>query len=95
MERAPEEHALQTLFHTQCVLRHIDIIHSKTMPSHFTLSLQKKMRNIDNYLTRQMKIMAKLYAIDQEAMIIFEDAFNAKVDEVVSLMIKDFVKVEE
>jgi len=42
-----------------------------------------------------MKIMAKLYAIDQEAMLIFEDAFNAKVDEVVSLQIKDFVKVEE
>ena len=76
MERTPEEHALHTLFHTQCVLRHIDIIHSKTMPSHFTLSLQKKMRNIDNYLTRQMKIMAKLYDIDAEAMLIFEDAFN-------------------
>jgi hypothetical protein len=42
-----------------------------------------------------MKIMAKLYEIDQEAMLIFEDAFNAKVDEVVGMEIKQFVKVEE
>ena len=95
MERTPNEHMLQLLFHNQCGLRHIDIIHSKTIPSEFTLSLQKKMRNFDNYLTRHLKIMAKLYAIDQEAMLIFEDAFNAKVDEVVGKMIKDFVKVEE
>jgi hypothetical protein len=42
-----------------------------------------------------MKIMAKLYDIDAEAMLIFEDAFNTKVDEVVGMDIKDFVKVEE
>jgi hypothetical protein len=42
-----------------------------------------------------MKIMAKLYDIDAEAMLIFEDAFNSKVDKVVGMDIKDFVKVEE
>jgi hypothetical protein len=42
-----------------------------------------------------MKIMAKLYEIDAEAMLIFEDAFNTKVDEVVGMSIADFVKVEE
>jgi hypothetical protein len=93
--KTPQEHLLQGLFHVQCALSHIDKVHSQTIPSEFTLSLQKKLRNFDNYATRQMKIMAKLYAIDQEAMLIFEDAFNAKVDEVVGKMIKDFVKVEE
>jgi len=93
--KTPQEHLLQALFHVQCALSHIDKVHSQTIPSDFTLSLQKKLRNFDNYATRQMKIMAKLYDIDQEAMLIFEDAFNAKVDDVVSLMIKDFVKVEE
>ena len=95
MERTPQEHLLQGLFHVQCALSHIDKVHSQTIPSEFTLSLQKKLRNFDNYATRQLRIMQKLYDIDQEAMIIFEDAFNAKVDEVVSLQIKDFVKVEE
>ena len=95
MERTPNEHLLQALFHVQCALSHIDKVHSQTIPSEFTLSLQKKLRNFDNYATRQMKIMAKLYEIDAEAMLIFEDAFNSKVDEVVSLQIKDFVKVEE
>jgi phosphatidylglycerophosphatase A len=95
MERTPNEHLLQALFHVQCALSHIDKVHSQTIPSEFTLSLQKKLRNFDNYATRQMKIMAKLYAIDQEAMLIFEDAFNAKVDEVVGMSIADFVKVEE
>jgi hypothetical protein len=93
--KTPNEHLLQALFHVQCALSHIDKVHNQTIPSEFTLSLQKKLRNFDNYATRQMKIMAKLYDIDQEAMLIFEDAFNAKVDDVVSLMIKDFVKVEE
>jgi hypothetical protein len=93
--KTPQEHLLQALFHVQCALSHIDKVHSQTIPSEFTISLQKKLRNFDNYATRQMKIMAKLYDIDAEAMIIFEDAFNAKVDDVVSLQIKDFVKVEE
>jgi len=93
--KTPHEHLLQGIFHAQCVLRHIDKIHESTKPSPFTLSLQKKLRNFDNYATRQMKIMAKLYDIDAEAMLIFEDAFNAKVDEVVGMEIKDFVKVEE
>jgi hypothetical protein len=95
MERTPNEHLLQGLFHVQCALSHIDRVHSQTIPSDFTLSLQKKLRNFDNYATRQMKIMAKLYDIDAEAMLIFEDAFNSKVDEVVGMEIKDFVKVEE
>jgi hypothetical protein len=95
MERTPQEHLLQGIFHAQCVLRHIDKIHESTKPSPFTLSLQKKLRNFDNYATRQMKIMAKLYDIDAEAMLIFEDAFITKVDEVVGMSIADFVKVEE
>jgi len=93
--KTPNEHLLQALFHVQCALSHIDRVHSQTIPSEFTLSLQKKLRNFDNYATRQMKIMAKLYDIDAEAMLIFEDAFNAKVDEVVGMSIADFVKVEE
>ena len=93
--KTPQEHLLQALFHVQCALSHIDKVHSQTIPSEFTVSLQKKLRNFDNYATRQLKIMAKLYDIDAEAMAIFEDAFNSKVDEVVDLMIKDFVKVEE
>ena len=93
--KTPQEHLLQALFHVQCALSHIDKVHSQTIPSEFTLSLQKKLRNFDNYATRQLKIMAKLYDIDSEAMAIFEDAFNSKVDEVVSLQIKDFVIVEE
>jgi hypothetical protein len=93
--KTPNEHLLQALFHVQCALSHIDKVHSQTIPSDFTLSLQKKLRNFDNYATRQMKIMAKLYEIDAEAMLIFEDAFNAKVEEVVGMSIADFVKVEE
>jgi hypothetical protein len=93
--KTPNEHLLQALFHVQCALSHIDKVHSQTIPSEFTLSLQKKLRNFDNYATRQMKIMAKLYEIDAEAMLIFEDAFNTKVDEVVGMDIKQFVKVEE
>jgi len=93
--KTPNEHLLQALFHVQCALSHIDKVHSQTIPSEFTLSLQKKLRNFDNYATRQMKIMAKLYEIDAEAMLIFEDAFNAKVDEVVGMSIQEFVKVEE
>jgi hypothetical protein len=93
--KTPQEHLLQALFHVQCALSHIDKVHESTKPSPFTLSLQKKLRNFDNYATRQMKIMAKLYDIDAEAMLIFEDAFNAKVDEVVGMEIKDFVNVEE
>jgi hypothetical protein len=93
--KTPNEHLLQALFHVQCALSHIDKVHSQTIPSEFTLSLQKKLRNFDNYATRQMKIMAKLYEIDAEAMLIFEDAFNTKVDEVVGMDIKNFVKVEE
>jgi hypothetical protein len=93
--KTPQEHLLQALFHVQCALSHIDKVHSQTIPSEFTLSLQKKLRNFDNYATRQMKIMAKLYDIDAEAMLIFEDAFNTKVDEVVGMDIKQFVKVEE
>ena len=93
--KTPQEHLLQALFHVQCALSHIDKVHSQTIPSEFTISLQKKLRNFDNYATRQMKIMAKLYDIDAEAMIIFEDAFNSKVDEVVGMDIKNFVKVEE
>ena len=93
--KTPNEHLLQALFHVQCALSHLDKVHSQTIPSEFTLSLQKKLRNFDNYATRQMKIMAKLYEIDAEAMLIFEDAFNTKVDEVVGMSIADFVKVEE
>jgi hypothetical protein len=93
--KTPNEHLLQALFHVQCALSHIDKVHSQTIPSEFTLSLQKKLRNFDNYATRQMKIMAKLYEIDAEAMLIFEDAFNTKVEEVVGMSIQEFVKVEE
>jgi hypothetical protein len=93
--KAPNEHLLQSLFHVQAALGHIDHVHSQTMPSDFSLSLQKKLRNFDNYVTRQMKIMKKLYEIDEEAMRTFEDAFSAKVDEVVSKDIKDFLKIEE
>jgi hypothetical protein len=93
--KTPNEHLLQGLFHVQCALSHIDRVHNQTIPSEFTLSLQKKLRNFDNYATRQMKIMAKLYEIDAEAMLIFEDAFNTKVEEVVGMDIKQFVKVEE
>jgi len=42
-----------------------------------------------------MKIMQKLYEIDEEAMRIFEDAFSSKVDEVVGMEIKDFLTIEE
>ena len=93
--KQPQEHLLQALFHVQCALGHIDNIHSQTMPSDFSLSLQKKLRNFDNYATRQMKIMGKLYAIDEEAMRIFEDAFSFKVDEVVGKDIKEFLTIEE
>jgi hypothetical protein len=93
--KSPNEHLLQALFHVQAALGHIDHVHSQTMPSDFSLSLQKKLRNFDNYVTRQMKIMKKLYEIDEEAMRTFEDAFSAKVDEVVSKDIKDFLKIEE
>jgi hypothetical protein len=93
--KSPNEHLLQGLFHVQAALCHIDHVHSQTMPSEFSLSLQKKLRNFDNYVTRQMKIMKKLYEIDEEAMRTFEDAFSSKVDEVVSKDIKDFLKIEE
>ena len=93
--KQPQEHLLQALFHVQAALGHIDNIHSQTMPSDFSLSLQKKLRNFDNYATRQMKIMGKLYAIDEEAMRIFEDAFSFKVNEVVGMEIKDFLTIEE
>ena len=93
--KSPQEHLLQALFHVQAALGHIDNIHSQTMPSDFSLSLQKKLRNFDNYATRQMKIMGKLYAIDEEAMRIFEDAFSFKVNEVVGMEIKDFLTIEE
>ena len=93
--KTPQEHLLQALFHVQCALSHIDKVHSQTIPSEFTLSLQKKLRNFDNYATRQLRIMQKLYEIDTEAMLIFEDAFNSKIDEVVGMEIKQFVKVQE
>ena len=93
--KQPQEHLLQALFHVQAALGHIDNIHSQTMPSDFSLSLQKKLRNFDNYATRQMKIMGKLYAIDDEAMRIFDDAFSLKVNEVVGMEIKDFLTIEE
>jgi len=42
-----------------------------------------------------MKIMQKLYAIDEEAMRTFEDAFSSKVEEVIGMEIKDFLTIEE
>lgn len=93
--KQPQEHLLQALFHVQAALGHIDNIHSQTMPSDFSLSLQKKLRNFDNYATRQMKIMGKLYAIDEEAMRTFENAFSFKVDEVVGMEIRNFLTIEE
>lgn len=93
--KQPNEHLLQTLFHVQAALGHIDEIHSQTIPSDFSLSLQKKLRNFDNYVTRQIKIMKKLYEIDEEAMRTFEDAFSSKVDEVIGMDIKDFLTIEE
>jgi hypothetical protein len=93
--KSPNEHLLQSLFHVQAALGHIDHVHSQTIPSEFSLSLQKKLRNFDNYATRQLLIMKKLYEIDEEAMRTFEDAFSSKVDEVVSKDIKDFLTIEE
>jgi hypothetical protein len=93
--KSPNEHLLQSLFHVQAALGHIDNIHSQTIPSEFSLSLQKKLRNFDNYATRQLSIMKKLYEIDEEAMRTFEDAFSSKVEEVVSKDIKDFLTIEE
>ena len=93
--KSPNEHLLQSLFHVQAALGHIDHVHSQTIPSEFSLSLQKKLRNFDNYVTRQMKIMQKLYAIDEEAMRTFEDAFSSKVEEVVGMDIKQFLTIEE
>ena len=93
--KSPNEHLLQSLFHVQAALGHIDHVHSQTIPSEFSLSLQKKLRNFDNYATRQLSIMKKLYEIDEEAMRTFEDAFSSKVDEVISMYIKDFLTIEE
>jgi hypothetical protein len=93
--KSPNEHLLQSLFHVQAALGHIDHVHSQTIPSEFSLSLQKKLRNFDNYATRQLSIMKKLYEIDEDAMRTFEDAFSSKVEEVVSKDIKDFLTVEE
>ena len=93
--KQPQEHLLQALFHVQAALGHIDNIHSQTMPSDFSLSLQKKLRNFDNYATRQLSIMKKLYDIDEEAMRTFENAFSFKVDEVVGMEIRNFLTIEE
>jgi hypothetical protein len=93
--KSPNEHLLQSLFHVQAALGHIDHVHSQTIPSEFSLSLQKKLRNFDNYATRQLKIMKKLYEIDEEAMRTFEESFSAKVDEVVGMDIRNFLKIEE
>ena len=93
--KSPNEHLLQSLFHVQAALGHIDHVHSQTISSEFSLSLQKKLRNFDNYATRQLSIMKKLYEIDEEAMRTFEDAFSSKVDEVVGMDIKDFLTIEE